>query len=98
MPNPNIKAGMSILAKSTDTIRNCGINADRARGNVCRADGTGVSIYLDKGTGGFIEAFMSYEAYGLNFNEDKVRPDNATYIRQSHFKKRFPDDFLIVKR
>jgi hypothetical protein len=92
---PLLKPGLSIRAKHTITNINCGINPDFSRGNICYIDDSGISIYFEKGSGrGYFEAIISPEVFAMNFEEDRVRPDNPTYSRYFHFHKRYPDVFL----
>jgi hypothetical protein len=94
--NPEIKAGIAIKAKYTETNRNCGIDPESARGFICKADEAGVSIYLDKAIGkGWIEARMSLDTFAMNFEIDGwlLTPASA-YIRSSHYSKVFPDSFM----
>ncbi|WP_337040313.1 hypothetical protein [Emticicia sp. 17c] len=91
-----IKEGASIKAKETMVNRNCGIDSENARGYICKADSSGVSIYLEKGKGrGTIEAIMTPEHFAMNFQVDGLMLTPATfYIRSTHYTKSLPKDFL----
>lgn len=93
--NNDIKAGIAIKAKDTVLNRSCGIDADSARGFICKADAAGISIYLDKSVGsGWIEGIMTPECFAMNFEVDgRLLSVAGAYIRSSHYKKTFPNDF-----
>ncbi len=90
-----IKAGIAIKAKDTAINRGCGIDPNSARGYICKVDSSGISIYLDKSTGGgWIEGMMTLECFAMNFEMDgRLLSVAAAYIRGSHYKKSFPNDF-----
>ena len=92
--NPSLKPGLAIKAKPTHTNQTCGIDTVAARGYICKADESGVSVYLQQSTNkGWIEAVMSPETFAWNFEEDHHRGDNIAYRILTHFSGRYPEDY-----
>ena len=90
----NWQAGQPIAPKMplTTAAKTAGITPT-SRGWVTFVDRTSISFYIGR-TQGWIEARCPLDIFAANFNLRKDGINSSAYIRNAHYIKSFPADFL----